>query len=173
MLKTLGQGAYGLVLKVCPKTARHRIYALKELRKDHVLRFGKVQSVIREKDILMQLVGLPFFIQFECTFQDEEKLYFLTEYVANGTLQDYITEWKKVPVEVTKHIAARLVASLEALHKQGICHRDLKPQNVLLTASYETKLCDFGEAKVLAGLNPVAITREFKKLIKERLREDG
>lgn len=121
----------------------------------------------------MQLVGLPFFIQFECTFQDEEKLYFLTEFVGNGTLQDYIGEWGKVPVEVTKHIAARLVASIEALHSKNICHRDLKPQNILMSTSYETKLCDFGEAKVLAGLNPVAIAREFRKLIRERLKDDG
>jgi serine/threonine protein kinase len=56
-----------------------------------------------------------------------------------------------VPYDTCRQIAARLVVSLEALSKLNISHRDLKPSNILMNNDYETKICDFGEAKIMSG----------------------
>ena len=125
-LGRLGDGAYGTVFKVRAKKSKN-IYALKELKKSHVLKHSKQACVIREKDILNMLCEHDMFIQLECTFQDEDCLYFLMEYAENGTLDEYIKKRKRVPINACKFMVARLVLALEEMHKNNICHRDLKP----------------------------------------------
>jgi len=54
-----------------------------------------------------------------------------------------------VPALLVKLYAYQLVRSIAYIHAVGICHRDIKPQNVLVdTNSHILKLCDFGSAKV-------------------------
>ena len=86
----------------------------------------------------------------ECTFQDEDNLYFALEYVPNGSLShllkaisndsynnDYL---EPLPIELSRFYAAEIVSALEYLHSIGIVHRDLKPENILLDAKYHLKI---------------------------------
>ena len=60
--------------------------------------------------------------------------------------------------------------ALEFLHSKNISHRDLKPDNILLDEKYNIKICDFGEAKVIAAiddLNDYRTTHCVKKQITE------
>lgn len=68
------------------------------------------------------------------------------EYVKNGTLSRLIRKLEKIPLDLTRVYAAQLVDTLEYLHLKGVIHRDLKPENILISADYNLKLCDFGDA---------------------------
>lgn len=85
----LGQGAYGQVELVKKKSSGLK-YALKVLEKDHILKYDKIDSVFRERDLGQELSGHPNIVEFQATFQDADNLYFLLEYCENGSLSGLI-----------------------------------------------------------------------------------
>ena len=75
--------------------------------------------------------------------------YYVTmEYVEGITLRDLIDMRGHLPVAATLGIAQQLAASLEVAHEQGVIHRDVKPQNLLLDADGVLKVMDFGIARL-------------------------
>ncbi len=69
-------------------------YALKCVDKIHIIKHEKIESVHRERDILM-LAKHYNIVNLECTFSDETNLYFLMEYVPNGTLSQLLKQVSK------------------------------------------------------------------------------
>jgi len=66
------------------------------------------------------------------------------------TLRNHTKAKKLVPIMYTKVYVYQVCRALAYIHNLGICHRDIKPQNLLLdTRTHEVKLCDFGSAKAL------------------------
>lgn len=63
---------------------------------------------------------------------------------------------RRLPEGVVRAVAAQLVGALHYLHSHRILHRDMKPQNILLTADGTVKLCDFGFARSLSAHTLVA-----------------
>jgi serine/threonine protein kinase len=157
VVKKLGKGAYGSVFLVKKKEGDGKLYAMKELQKEHILKYNKIQAVFRERDILEMICEHQNVVQLECTFQDEDNLYFLMEFADKGSLASLIKHVKPLPIETSRFFIAELVLALEYLHSKKIVHRDLKPDNILIDAYYHLKLCDFGEAKIIQQLNFEAI----------------
>jgi len=69
------------------------------------------------------------------------------EYVSGGNLGDALARRGPLPEAEAFGIADQIAAALEAAHRQGVIHRDIKPQNVLLTADGQVKVADFGIAR--------------------------
>jgi len=103
-------------------------------------------------------------VRLECTFQDENTLYFLMEFADKGPLTKLLKVAKHLPIETSRYIIAEIILALEHLHKEDISHRDLKPDNILLDKDYHIKICDFGEAKVISKINNEAIQREYEEM---------
>ena len=72
-------------------------YALKILDKVHIIKHDKVESVHRERDILM-IAKHPNIVHLECTFSDDDNLYFLMEYVENKSLSELLKVMSKTPL---------------------------------------------------------------------------
>lgn len=89
------------------------------------------------------------FVKLYCTFQDEERLYFVLSYAKNGELLPYINKVGSFELNVAKFYAAELLLALEKMHAKGIIHRDLKPENILLDENMHLQIADFGTAKIL------------------------
>jgi serine/threonine protein kinase len=71
------------------------------------------------------------------------------------TLRTYTKANKLLPIMYTKVYMYQIARSLSYIHSLGVCHRDIKPQNLLLnTATHDVRLCDFGSAKVLIPGEP-------------------
>jgi serine/threonine protein kinase len=76
-------------------------------------------------------------------------IYFLTmEYVEGLTVRDLLDQRGRLEVSSTLAIARQLAESLEVAHGQGVIHRDIKPQNMLLDADGVLKVMDFGVARL-------------------------
>ena len=76
-----------------------------------------------------------------------EFYYLILEYVEGMTLKDYMVKNPRIPVETIVHIAKQIAAGLSHAHQNGIIHRDIKPQNILMNENLTCKITDFGIAR--------------------------
>lgn len=72
------------------------------------------------------------------------------EHISNGTLFDYILN-TGMHEDVAKYFFKQLITGLEYCSSRGICHRDLKPDNLLVDHNYNLKIADFGFAAHFSG----------------------
>jgi serine/threonine-protein kinase len=80
--------------------------------------------------------------------KEQTRVYLPMEYVEGKSLRALLKEKEPVPTEKALDIARQVCGALEYLHSQGVVHRDIKPENILITASGQAKLLDFGIALV-------------------------
>ena len=79
---------------------------------------------------------------------DGENRYLVMEYVQGKTLKTVIQERGKLSPALAGQIAIRILSALEHAHRNGIVHRDIKPQNILVHADGHIKVADFGIARI-------------------------
>jgi eukaryotic-like serine/threonine-protein kinase len=82
---------------------------------------------------------------------DKRLHYIAMEYVPGRTLRQLLNERGRLSVREALDIMAGVLAGLDAAHEAGLAHRDVKPENVLLTTSGVAKVADFGLARSVAG----------------------
>ena len=82
------------------------------------------------------------------TFLHETYICFVMEYMIGGDLGSVIERYGYLENDVAKFYAAELVIAVEYLHSEGITHRDLKPDNILLDREGHIKLTDFGLSEI-------------------------
>ncbi|MBR5430694.1 MAG: protein kinase, partial [Firmicutes bacterium] len=87
--------------------------------------------------------------------QDGEMRYLVMEYVRGLTLKDVIRQKGALPPAVAAQIGIRILSALQHAHTNGIIHRDIKPQNILVHSDGHIKVADFGIARV-AGANTIS-----------------
>ena len=76
-----------------------------------------------------------------------EFYYLILEYIEGMTLKDYMIKNPRIPIETIVHIAKQIAAGLSHAHQNGIIHRDIKPQNILMNENLTCKITDFGIAR--------------------------
>ena len=82
-------------------------------------------------------------------------MYSILEFGEHGSLFDAVLKTKNgFSEDVTKYIFSQILKGVEDLHKNGICHGDIKLENIILFGdNYEIKLCDFGFSKIFLDEN--------------------
>jgi serine/threonine protein kinase len=145
LLKMIGSGSYGTVYLARDKRDG-QVYAIKKMIKSEIIRLKQVEHVLSEKQILSNIRN-PFIVKYMESFQDNENLYVVMEYVEGGELFKYLRMAGKFPSRVAKFYAAEVIIALGYLHENNIIYRDLKPENIMLDAQAHIKIVDFGFAK--------------------------
>ncbi len=79
---------------------------------------------------------------------DGENRYLIMEYVKGKTLKEVIQEKGRLSAPVAVQITIRILSALQHAHQNGIIHRDIKPQNILVHADGHIKVADFGIARM-------------------------
>ncbi|XP_028968966.1 3-phosphoinositide-dependent protein kinase 1 [Galendromus occidentalis] len=148
--KVIGEGSFSTVY-LTKELKSNEEYAIKVCEKLHILRENKKPAVLREKHILSQLVKKPspLVVQLKCSFQDEDRLYFVITYAKNGDLLKYIHKVGNFNMDCTRFYSGEIMCALKYLHQAGVVHRDLKPENILMTDKMHIMLTDFGSARIL------------------------
>tara|TARA_R110002050_G_scaffold62924_3_gene137970 strand:- start:6 stop:404 length:399 start_codon:yes stop_codon:yes gene_type:complete len=108
-----------------------KIYAMKSLRKEAIIKRKQVDHTRAEKSI-MQKIQHPFIVKLHYAFQTEDKLYMILEYVYGGELFFHLKSQGRFSPARAQFYAASLVSVLAHLHSFGIVYRDLKPENILI-----------------------------------------
>ncbi len=84
--------------------------------------------------------------------ESEDGTYYIAmEYLPGGTLKDRILKRGALPPQTAAAVALQIVEALQAAHRAGVVHRDIKPHNVLVTASGDVKVGDFGIARAASS----------------------
>ncbi|GAA2383941.1 Stk1 family PASTA domain-containing Ser/Thr kinase [Nonomuraea africana] len=84
---------------------------------------------------------------------DGDVVYLSMEYVPGKTLRDVLRARGRLPAREALEIMIPVLAALGAAHQQGMVHRDMKPENVLLTDDGRVKVVDFGLARAIEATN--------------------
>ena len=144
-LKLIGKGTYGKVMLV-RKIDNGKIFAMKILDKRNIVETNEVEHTMAEREVL-STIDNPFIVHLYYSFQSENKLYFVMDFVNGGELFFHLQNERRFAVARAKFYAAEILLALEHLHQHNIIYRDLKPENVLLTAKGHVCLTDFGLSK--------------------------
>ena len=144
----LGEGSYSQVYLVEGRLDGAR-YAMKVLNKAHLQRHGRAGVAIAEKAALSRC-SHPNIVRLFHTFQDAQSLYFILELAEGGDVFNEVDELGGYPLDVVRFYTAQLLLALHYLHHTAhVLHRDVKPENMMLSASRTLKLGDFGTAKLM------------------------
>lgn len=146
LLKVVGKGSFGKVMQVMKKDTG-RIYALKTLRKAHIISRSEVAHTLAERSVLAQ-INNPFIVPLKFSFQSPEKLYLVLAFVNGGELFHHLQKEQRFDINRSRFYTAELLCALECLHGFKVIYRDLKPENILLDYSGHIALCDFGLCKL-------------------------
>ncbi|NXO73566.1 NUAK2 kinase, partial [Phainopepla nitens] len=144
-LETLGKGTYGKVKKARERSGK--LVAIKSIRKDKIKDEQDLVHIRREIEIMSSL-NHPHIIAVHEVFENSGKIVIVMEYASRGDLYDYISERQRLPEHEARHFFRQVVSAVYYCHKNGIVHRDLKLENILLDAHGNIKIADFGLSNV-------------------------
>ena len=143
----LGEGSFGRVKLVLHRPTKTP-YALKCLRKGHVIKFQQTEHVINEKRV-MELCDHPFVLKLMGVYNAKDQIFMLLEVAQGGELFTLLRSHKRFEEPPACLYAAMVASAFAYLHARKVVHRDLKPENLLFDRDGYLKLVDFGFAKVV------------------------
>jgi len=141
----LGRGGMGEVWRAFDLKLRVEV-ALKALRQDLFKDEGRRDLLRREVRAAREVVSPNVCRIFDLIEADGSELVSM-EYVDGGTLLEVLQERGPLDLKEAQDIASQFLAGLEAIHKAGLVHRDVKPENIMLTRAGRVVLMDFGLAR--------------------------
>jgi len=153
--KVIGNGSFGVVYqaKLCDTG---EMVAIKKVLQDKRFKNRELQIMRRLEHC--NIVKLKYFFYSSGDKKDEVYLNLVLEYIPETVYKvarHYSKSKQTIPISFIKLYMYQLFRSLAYIHSLGICHRDIKPQNLLLDPDTGVlKLCDFGSAKHLVKGEP-------------------
>ena len=150
-VKSLGHGKFGDVSLVHNEKTFFAIKAVnrKAAEKQKIL----IKYYIQERSILLKLQH-PFIMKLVKTYKTDSNIFFLLEYIAGRTMSNYLnnrTSKELKNMQETIFYVAILFIALDYLNSRFICHRDLKPDNIIINERGYLKIIDFGNSVKLNG----------------------
>ena len=145
-IKIIGRGAFGEV-HVCRVKKTGEIVAIKKIKKEVLIKKNQIIH-IRNEQLFMSKVKSPWIVELKASFQEDDFLYLVMEFLPGGDFMNLLIEKDKLTEEEAKFYTAELILAVESIHKLDCIHRDIKPDNILIDKSGHIKLSDFGLAKV-------------------------
>ena len=163
----IGAGAFANVYKLSSKKDG-LVFAVKQLDKKrlhkesslsnkmynelNVIKGLRHVSVHVLQEVLQLMTCQPNIVKYIDHHDTDQWLFIVMEYIPFGDLSSWTRAGTPMPEYMCMHVARQMLQAIDYLHKRGITHRDLKPDNVLMESDcpYVFKLSDFGLSKIVA-----------------------
>ncbi|QUC18332.1 uncharacterized protein UV8b_02573 [Ustilaginoidea virens] len=150
-LKILGRGSFGVVKLVREKADEahafpRQVFAMKVIRKSEMIRSCQEGHLRAERDFLVASEGSNWIVPLVASFQDLNSLYLVMEYMPGGDFLGLLIRENILHESVARFYIAEMILAVEEAHRLKFIHRDIKPDNFLISASGHLKISDFGLA---------------------------
>lgn len=144
----LGKGAFATVYRVQTKN-EGTIYAAKEIDKRRFIKNGILDIKFDNELQIMQRLKHPNIVDYVDCQPYDHWIYIIMEYIPYGELSKEMQMRNRLPESEVQQITKQTLHALDYLHRQGITHRDIKPDNILISSIEPliVKLSDFGLSK--------------------------
>jgi len=142
--KALGKGGFGHVWKVKHKLTK-KIYAIKVINKDYILKENMVEQINREIEIMYK-TDHPHIIKLYNHYEDDDNFYLIMHCASKGQLYSQLKRLKRLDERTVAQYLRELISAVKYIHSMNppIIHRDIKPENILIDGEGRAKLADFG-----------------------------
>ena len=133
----------------------NRFVAIKVLKSDYRTDEVFIRKFLSEAQAAAGLMH-PNVVNVYDVGQDRGLYYMVMELVEGITLKDYIEKKGKLSPKETVSISIQMVTGLQAAHNQHIVHRDIKPQNIIISKDGKVKVTDFGIARATTSTQTIS-----------------
>jgi serine/threonine protein kinase len=144
-IKDLGNGGFGKVFLAKEKVS-NRLVAIKQLLNKNK---SEQEDIIHEIETISKFDN-PNIVNYYHHFWEDEVLYLVMEYCSGGSLRDKLASNSITTSETIEWIQT-LASCLRIIHKKGIIHHDIKPDNIVFSQNGTIKIADFGVANKNIG----------------------
>ena len=142
----LGRGAMGVVYRAHDRILDRNV-ALKQLS-GHFSKDRDVIARFKQEAKALARLSHPNIVQVYDFFQEGDQGFIAMELVEGENLADYLPDKGVMPISEIVQLATQMAKALAYAHKRGVVHRDFKPANVILSIEGDSKITDFGLAKI-------------------------
>uniref|UniRef100_UPI00358E7FE7 NUAK family SNF1-like kinase 1 isoform X2 n=1 Tax=Myxine glutinosa TaxID=7769 RepID=UPI00358E7FE7 len=142
ILECVGKGTYGKVNRGVEKITGKKV-AIKTVNKLKIKNHQELNLIRREMEILSSLTH-PHIIRIDEVFENNDKLVIVMEFACNGELFDYLLKQGKLRESEARRFFRQILSATMHCHSNGVVHRDLKLENILLDENFSVKIADFG-----------------------------
>ena len=146
LVEQIGVGGMAIVYRAIDQRTGHNV-AVKVLRPEFNQDAEFVSRFQREAEAASKMTHHNI-VNLLDVGMDGENRYLVMEYVQGKTLKELIKEKGRLSPQVAAQITIRILSALQHAHQNGIIHRDIKPQNILVHADGHIKVADFGIARM-------------------------
>ena len=146
LVEQIGVGGMAIVYRAIDQRTGHNV-AVKVLRPEFNQDAEFVSRFQREAEAASKMTHHNI-VNLLDVGMDGENRYLVMEYVQGKTLKKVIQEKGRISPPVAAQITIRILSALQHAHQNGIIHRDIKPQNILVHADGHIKVADFGIARM-------------------------
>ena len=140
ILRKIGEGGFGVVYEAENLHTGKRVAIKKQ-------KTGDIRRFLREARILRDYADEPNIVTVFDYFEENGKAYLVMEYLDGKTLAKAVRQSGKWPAEKAVHAFVPVMHALEHMHKTGVIHRDISPDNLIVRPDGSLVLMDFGTAK--------------------------
>lgn len=146
-IRQVGQGGFSTVFlsTLAYRSTKPPYYAIKVIQKDTSSDPKAAKSLEQELKAMQYTNTYPkYFVGLKCSFITKEAMYFVMEYLPGGNCLSLLNTVGLLSWEVASHVVAQVCVAISHLHRHGLVHRDIKPDNILISNRGHVKLGDFG-----------------------------
>ncbi|XP_039690399.1 CBL-interacting serine/threonine-protein kinase 7 [Medicago truncatula] len=143
LTKFLGRGNFAKVYQARSLIDGSTV-AVKVIDKSKTVDASMEPRIVREIDAMRRLQNHPNILKIHEVLATKTKIYLIVDFAGGGELFLKLARRRKFPEALARRYFQQLVSALCFCHRNGIAHRDLKPQNLLLDAEGNLKVSDFG-----------------------------
>ncbi len=168
LIEKLGEGAAGEVFLATPTADKPfaqigEPIAVKRYKSEILRQHGQLARIQREFQV-GSTISHPNLVRIYDSSLNQDRdaaPYLVMEYVDGIPLDKWVEQFFPIPTRLLLRLAEQLIGGVACLHENGITHRDLKPQNIIVTSTFDVKIMDLGVVQIQPNDSPLTPQDKF------------